>query len=70
MFEALSQCASLHPDEDDEDDDEGDFDEAFVDENELGAGALDPSGLNGEQELSEAGRVRSDLSTSARFAPY
>ncbi|PVF95935.1 hypothetical protein CPB86DRAFT_787487 [Serendipita vermifera] len=69
MFEALSQCAALHPDKDDEEDDEGDFDDAFLDENDLEGGGGGP-GVNGQQELSEAGRVRSDSSNNTRFAPY
>lgn len=65
IFEALSQCAALHPDE--AGDDAEDFDDAFLDAGEVDFEALN-SGENGE--LSEAGRVRSDLSTNARFAPY
>jgi nucleotide-sensitive chloride channel 1A len=69
MFEALSQCAALHPDEN-EDEDEDDFDEAFLDTDE---GNVNQSNGTEQEELSEAGRVRSDLSQqphNARFAPY
>ncbi|KAH9902537.1 regulator of volume decrease after cellular swelling-domain-containing protein [Cubamyces lactineus] len=64
IFEALSYCASLHPDpgaEDEMDDD----DDAFVDPNEFET-------FNGDhdQELSEVGRVRSDFLNNSRFAPY
>lgn len=60
IFEALSQCASLHPDPE-----EGEDEEAF----------LDPSTFetfNGseEQELSEVGRVRSNLINDNRYVPY
>lgn len=63
IFEALSLCASLHPDPataDDMDDDnnaffDGDFETFNGDENE---------------ELSEVGRVRSDFANNNRYAPY
>jgi chloride channel, nucleotide-sensitive, 1A len=65
IFEALSLCASLHPDPaldgmmDEEDDDDavisGDFEVFTGDE-----GA----------ELSEVGRVRSDFASDTRFKPY
>ena len=63
IFEALSLCASLHPDPNVSEDD--DLDEAFVDESafEMFAGG------EGE-ELSEVGRVRSDFVNNSRFAPY
>ncbi|KAI0350060.1 hypothetical protein OH77DRAFT_1431449 [Trametes cingulata] len=64
IFEALSLCASLHPDPgaDDEMDDD---DDAFVDPGEFET-------FNGDenQELSEVGRVRSDFLNNSRFAPY
>lgn len=65
IFEALSLCASLHPDPtDDLDDDEED---AFID--------ADPASFEvftGDegQELSEVGRVRSDFQTDNRYQPY
>jgi chloride channel, nucleotide-sensitive, 1A len=65
MFEALSLCAALHPDEDDENEEE--LDEAFLDANEVDMGAF---GTPEQSELSETGRVRSDLSGNARYAPY
>jgi chloride channel, nucleotide-sensitive, 1A len=65
MFEALSQCAALHPDQDDENDEE--FDEAFLDANEVD---MDAFGTHEQSELSEIGRVRNDLSGNARYAPY
>jgi chloride channel, nucleotide-sensitive, 1A len=66
IFEALSLCASLHPDPADEDDMDDDND-VFID--------TDPStfevftGDEG-QELSEAGRVRSSFVNDNRFNPY
>lgn len=69
IFEALSHCAALHPDQNGGvDTGEGDFegfddDEAFMDGDEE---------LN-EEELSEVGRVRSDKfasSEDSRFKPY
>lgn len=59
IFEALSACASLHPDPDTSDDDS-----AFI-----SSDAFTP--FNGtEDELTDAGRVRSDAVHRARFAPY
>ena len=60
LFEAFSQCASLHPDKD-----ESDEEDALVDPNnfEIFDG-------NEEEELSEIGRVRSDFANNNRFAPY
>ena len=64
IFEALSVCASLHPDPQGSDEDEdglidlensGDF-EVFT-------------GTEGE-ELSEVGRVRSDFVNDNRYQPY
>jgi nucleotide-sensitive chloride channel 1A len=64
IFEALCHCASLHPDNVDNDDDD---DDAFID--------ADPAqfeAFTGEpgQELSEVGRVRSDFLNDSRYAPY
>ncbi|KAK0228877.1 regulator of volume decrease after cellular swelling-domain-containing protein [Armillaria fumosa] len=63
IFEALSVCASLHPDEPSPSDDEDD--EAFVDADEFEV-------FDGteEQELSEVGRVRSDFINDSRYQPY
>ncbi|CAG7849511.1 SubName: Full=Uncharacterized protein {ECO:0000313/EMBL:KIM27556.1} [Serendipita indica DSM 11827] len=64
LFEALSQCAALHPDEDNGEEDE--FDDAFLDADEMGDGDF----VTEEQgELSEAGRVRTNL-PNARYNPY
>lgn len=64
IFEALSLCASLHPDPgaDDEMDDD---DDAFVD-----PGEFETFNGTADEELSEVGRVRSDLLNNSRFAPY
>ena len=64
IFEALSLCASLHPDpagENDMDDD----DDAFID-----ADAFETFTGDHDQELSEVGRVRSDFINDKRYAPY
>jgi nucleotide-sensitive chloride channel 1A len=65
IFEALSYCASLHPDNDAEDDDG--FDDAFIDPSTTDFEAFTG---NGDEELSEVGRVRSDFLNNNRFAPY
>ncbi|KAG1750245.1 regulator of volume decrease after cellular swelling-domain-containing protein [Suillus lakei] len=63
IFEAMSLCASLHPDPNVSDDD--DLDEAFMDESAFET-------FTGEEgdELSEVGRVRSDFANNSRYAPY
>lgn len=64
IFEALSYCASLHPDpagDDDMDDD----DDAFVD-----ASAFETFNGDEGEELSEVGRVRSNFVNDNRYAPY
>ncbi|KAH8094450.1 regulator of volume decrease after cellular swelling-domain-containing protein [Cristinia sonorae] len=64
IFEALSYCASLHPDpaaEDDMDDD----DDAFID-----SSAFETFNGDEDQELSEVGRVRSNFTNDNRYAPY
>jgi nucleotide-sensitive chloride channel 1A len=65
IFEALSLCASLHPDpnfdEDEEDED------AFIDAN---GGDFEVFDGSNEQELSEVGRVRSEFVNNSRYAPY
>ena len=61
IFDALSRCASLHPDPEILDEEE-----AFV------SSDVDFDVFDGdeEQELSEVGRVRSDFVSNSRFAPY
>lgn len=67
IFEALSLCASLHPDPADENDMDDD-DDAIIDME--GAGPFETfTGADGE-ELSEVGRVRSDFTNNSRYAPY
>jgi nucleotide-sensitive chloride channel 1A len=61
IFEALSQCASLHPDPEEED---GEVD-AFLDES-----AFETFNGSEDQELSEVGRVRSNLTNDTRYMPY
>lgn len=63
MFEALSECASLHPDPKDEEDDLDD--DAFVDINTFETFTGDEN-----EELSEVGRVRSNFINDNRYAPY
>jgi chloride channel, nucleotide-sensitive, 1A len=64
IFEALSHCASLHPDANSDMDDD---DDAFIDADEEGFEVF--TGAEGE-ELSEVGRVRSDFISNSRYAPY
>ncbi|KAH9836738.1 regulator of volume decrease after cellular swelling-domain-containing protein [Rhodofomes roseus] len=64
IFEALSLCASLHPDPASADMDE-DGDDAFID-----AGAFETFNGDENEELSEVGRVRSDFINNNRYAPY
>ena len=66
IFEALSLCASLHPDPADENDMDDD-DDAFMDADESKFETF--NGDEGE-ELSEVGRVRSDFVNDNRYAPY
>lgn len=66
IFEALSYCASLHPDphvsgDEDEDDD------AFIDADTTAFEVF--TGEEGE-ELSEVGRVRNTPINDARYQPY
>lgn len=61
IFDALSRCASLHPDPE------------VLDEEEAIVGSdvnFDVFDGDEEQELSEVGRVRSDFVNDSRFAPY
>ncbi|KAF8904962.1 regulator of volume decrease after cellular swelling-domain-containing protein [Mucidula mucida] len=62
IFEALSLCASLHPDEPSPSDDE---DDAFVDADDFDAYDDDEG-----EELSEVGKVRSDFINDNRYQPY
>ena len=64
IFEALSQCASLHPDPHDEEDD---LDDTILDVN---GTTFDTFAGDENEELSEVGRVRSDFINDNRFAPY
>ncbi|KAF9463875.1 regulator of volume decrease after cellular swelling-domain-containing protein [Collybia nuda] len=52
IFEALSQCAALHPDPADEGDDDGALDDAFID-----SGNFETFTGDEDQELSEVGRA-------------
>jgi nucleotide-sensitive chloride channel 1A len=61
IFEALSLCASLHPDQMDEDEE----DNAFID-----SGNFETFDGDANEELSEVGRVRSDFVNENRYAPY
>ncbi|KAL5503903.1 hypothetical protein ACEPAH_7974 [Sanghuangporus vaninii] len=64
LFETLSACASLHPDPTDSDDDMGEDDEdddgAFVDADVEAVQAIAREGVDGEPELTEAGRAALD----------
>jgi chloride channel, nucleotide-sensitive, 1A len=64
IFEALSICASLHPDKDTGSDD-GEGDDAFIDSSTFETFTGDEG-----EELSEVGRVRSDFLNDNRYAPY
>ena len=65
IFEALSQCASLHPDKFSDDDEDMDGD-AFMD----GSSPFEVFTGDGDEELSEVGKVRSDFVNNNRFTPY
>lgn len=68
IFEALSYCASLHPDPQGSDDGEDDYDDdAFIDPDTTAFEVF--TGDEGE-ELSEVGRVRSAPNNDSRFQPY
>jgi len=69
IFEALSICASLHPDPN-LSDEEMDDASTFLNPDEPGAGPFEVFTGDEGQELSEVGRVRSDFITDARFRPY
>jgi len=64
IFEALSRCASLHPDPQESGDRWEDDDDAFVDES-----AFETFNGDEDQVLSEVGRVRS-IPNKHRYAPY
>jgi len=63
IFEAMSLCASLHPDPNMSEDDGPD--DAFISDDRFETF----TGEEGE-ELSDVGRVRSDFVNSNRYAPY
>ena len=65
IFEALSLCASLHPDPVVSEDD---LDDAFVSTEESDNIPIFAGDEN--DELSEVGRVRSDFLNNNRFTPY
>ena len=68
IFEALSQCAALHPDpQDDEEEDDLLDEDAFVD---LNGSTFETFNGDENEELSEVGRVRSDFINDNRYAPY
>ncbi len=68
IFEALSYCASLHPDPQGSDGGEDDYDDdAFIDPDTTVFEVF--TGDEGE-ELSEVGRVRSDPTNDNRYQPY
>ena len=62
IFESMSGCAALHPDP--EEDADGN-DDAFVD-----PPNFEVFDGDADQELSQAGRVRSDFVNNSRYAPY
>lgn len=66
IFEALSACASLHPDPQDSDDD-GDDDDVFIDPDTT---QFEVFTGEGDEELSEVGRVRSAPVNDNRYLPY
>jgi nucleotide-sensitive chloride channel 1A len=70
IFEALSVCASLHPDPNLSPDEEMDDASVFLYPDEPGAGPFEVFTGDEGQELSEVGRVRSNFITDARFKPY
>jgi len=67
IFEALSYCASLHPDPQGSDDGDGDGEDAFIDPDTTAFEVF--TGDEGE-ELSEVGRVRSAPTYDNRYQPY
>ncbi len=67
IFEALSYCASLHPDSQGSDDGVDDDDDAFIDPDTTAFEVF--TGDEGE-ELSEVGRVRSAPTNDNRYQPY
>lgn len=64
IFEALSECAALHPDPKD---DEDDLDDAFID---IDESKFETFNGDENEELSDVGRVRSDFINDNRYAPY
>ena len=64
IFEALSICASLHPDKDDGTEDDLDDDAFLSNDN------FETFEGNEDQELSEVGRVRGASLNDSRYVPY
>ncbi|KAH8831396.1 regulator of volume decrease after cellular swelling-domain-containing protein [Flagelloscypha sp. PMI_526] len=64
IFEALSYCATLHPDPMTDEDEDGD---AFI-SSDTPFDVFNPE--DEAQELSEVGKVRSDFINNSRYAPY
>jgi nucleotide-sensitive chloride channel 1A len=67
IFEALSYCASLHPDPQESDDGEDDDDDGYIDADTTAFEVF--TGDEGE-ELSEVGRVRNAPINDNRYQPY
>ena len=67
IFEALSYCASLHPDPQEPDDGEDDDDDGYIDADTTAFEVF--TGDEGE-ELSEVGRVRNAPINDNRYQPY
>ena len=67
IFEALSQCAALHPDAQDDNEDDLLDEDVFVD---LNGSTFETFNGDENEELSEVGRVRSDFINDNRYAPY
>ncbi|KAI0249905.1 regulator of volume decrease after cellular swelling-domain-containing protein [Lactifluus subvellereus] len=67
IFEALSTCASLHPDPQESDDDDGDDDDAFIDPDTT---QFEVFTGEGDEELSEVGRAALAHLESIIHDPY
>ena len=65
IFEALSKCAALHPDPASASDNE---DDAFLDADE--SSRFEVFTGDGDEELSEVGRVRSNFINDTRYNQY
>lgn len=66
IFEAMSLCASLHPDPNVSDEDEDEDEDAFISND----ANFEPFTGDESEELSEVGRVRSDFINDNRYTPY